>query len=241
MTRYLVAAALAIAAGPALAQDGGWSFKITPYLFTPKSEIGVVTPRGPVSAELKFSDALESLEFAFMGAVEANKGKWSIVTDLMYTDLGASQSYAPGGLFGGVNISSKITALTAIGTYRVFDDGASSAELGGGLRAWWFESSTELTAGTLPAESFVIKDDWVDPILVLRARTDFSDKMFGSLYLDAGGFGIGSDQTYQAILGVGYELNENWTLLGGLRYIDVNRDETDFTQTGLSIGASYRF
>ena len=37
-----------------------------------------MTPRGQVSGELKFSDAISKLDFAFMGAVEANKDKWSI-------------------------------------------------------------------------------------------------------------------------------------------------------------------
>jgi opacity protein-like surface antigen len=65
--------------------------------------------------------------------------------------------------------------------------------------------------------------------------------MFGSLYLDAGGFGVGSDETYQAILGVGYHLNDKWTLVSGLRYIDFTRNGNKFSQTGLSLGASYQF
>lgn len=241
MKRYLVAAALVMAAGPALAEGSGWSFKITPYLFTPKTEIGVMTPRGPVTGELKFSDALSNLDFAFMGTVEANKGKWSIVNDLMYTDLSAGQAFEPGGLFSGVNVGSKIAAVSSVATYRLVDTGHSSFELGAGVRAWWFESTNELLAGTLPAESSITKDNWVDPILVLRGSVDLSDKMFASLYLDGGGFGVGSDQTYQAIVGLGYKLNEKWTLVGGLRYIDFNREDIDFTQTGLSIGASIRF
>lgn len=241
MMRYLVAAALVIAAGPALAEDGGWSFKITPYLFTPKSEIGVMTPRGPVSGELKFSDAISKLDFAFMGAVEANKGKWSIVSDLMYTNLSVTESFAPGGLFSGVNIDSKITALSAVGTYRVVDTGHSSLEVGAGMRAWWFDTNAKFSAGSLPSEQSSTNENWVDPIIVIRGRVDFNEKMFGSLYLDGGGFGVGSDQTYQAILGLGYNLNEKWTLVGGLRYIDFSRNDTDFSQTGLSLGASYRF
>lgn len=239
--RYLAAAALAIAVSPALAEDSGWSFKITPYLFTPKSEISVMTPRGQVSGELKFSDAISKLDFAFMGAVEANKDKWSIVADLMYTNLSAGGSFAPGGLFSGVNIGSKITTVSTIATYRVVETGDSSFEVGAGLRAWWFESTADLLAGLLPAEQSVSKDDWVDPIIVLRGRVKLNEKMFGSLYLDGGGFGVGSDQTYQAIVGLGYNLNEKWALVGGLRYIDFSRDNTDFSQTGLSIGASYQF
>jgi opacity protein-like surface antigen len=241
MMRHLLAAALAMAVGPAFAEGGGWSFKVTPYLFTPKSEVTVVTPRGSVSTELKFSDAIESLDFAFMGALEANKGRWSLVTDFMYTKLTSGVSFAPGGLFSGANVGSKITTLSAIALYQVSDTGHSSLEVGAGVRAWWFETSTEFTAGTLPGEYFVSTEQWADPILVLRGRIDFNEKMFGSLYLDAGGFGVGSDETYQAILGVGYHLNDKWTLVSGLRYIDFTRNGNKFSQTGLSLGASYQF
>ncbi|WP_282022447.1 hypothetical protein [Ruegeria faecimaris] len=34
-----------------------------------------------------FGDALENLDFAYMGAFAASNGKWSFLTDYMYTDL----------------------------------------------------------------------------------------------------------------------------------------------------------
>jgi hypothetical protein len=41
-----------------------------------------------LNAEIGPNDYLENLEFAVMVAGEARKGNWSVVTDLIYMDLG---------------------------------------------------------------------------------------------------------------------------------------------------------
>jgi opacity protein-like surface antigen len=242
--RYLIAAALVLSAGQAFAQDDAWNFKITPYLWLPDSAIDVATPRGTVSAELSIGDALKDLKFAFMGAIEANHGKWTIASDLLYFNLAATEPTPFGRLFDEATVSSKITAVTALATYRVHEQSNMSVELGAGLRAWWL-SSEVLFSGGRPEESYSSSDNWVDPIIALRGRVDFDEKWFGTFYLDGGGFGVGSESTYQAMAGVGYNLSEKWALLGGWRYLDFTREkdgkELDFSQSGIVLGASYKF
>jgi opacity protein-like surface antigen len=243
--RYLIAAAAMLSASQALAQDNGWNFRIAPYLWLPDTTIGVTTPRGSVSAELPIDKALENLKFAFMGTFEANRGKWTIATDLVYFNLAATKSTPFGGLFDHATVSSQITAVTALAMYRVHETSNTSVELGAGLRAWSLSTETVLSGGALPTETSTADDDWIDPVIALRGKVDFNEKWFGTLYLDGGGFGSGSDGSYQAIATVGYNVNDKWALIGGWRYLDftrkINGNDLDFQQSGLVLGASYSF
>ena len=53
-------------------------------------------------------------------------------------------------------------------------------------------------------------------------------KWSATLYGDVGGFGIGSDITWQAIPVVNYQLNHKMTLGAGWRVFKVHYDKGDF-------------
>lgn len=67
--------------GPAHAEDAGWQFTATGYAWLPASRATVDTPRGSLSGELGVGDALEALDFAAMGSLEARRGKLGLVAD----------------------------------------------------------------------------------------------------------------------------------------------------------------
>ena len=78
MKTAIATAACVLLATAASAQDTDWQYSLTTYLWTTKTGVSAETPTGEtVDAELSFSDALKDLEFAFMGAFEARKGKLS--------------------------------------------------------------------------------------------------------------------------------------------------------------------
>ena len=247
--RSKIAALIALAAGPAFAQDigqdTGWSYKTTAFLWLPDTRIGIDTSFGEVNGELEIGDAIKALDFAFMGSFEANRGKWSLIGDLVYFDLSAADPTPLGALFDSADVATQITALTAIAAYRVYETDKFALDLGGGFRAMSANTDVSLITAGLPPSTSSASDEWVDPIIAMRGRYDFSQKWFGSFYLDGGGFGVGSEQTYQAAVGVGYNLNDQWSLLGGWRYLDFERENNghtlDFRQSGILLGASYRF
>lgn len=236
---------LALMTGPAAAQSGEWQYDATMFLWLPTTKVGVDTPRGTVSGELSVSDALDALDFAFMGTFEARRDKLSFITDLVYTDLTADQNTPFGGLFTQAAVANHLTFLTALGAYRVHEDSKFAVDVGGGLRAYWTDVTVTLTGGLLPTERHSTSDSWVDPIVAVRARARLSDKWFTTLYLDGGGFGVGSEQTYQAAALLGYEASERWSLVGGWRYLDFKRKNNgrtlDFQQSGIVMGATYHF
>ncbi len=94
-TAVLVACALAVFGSPVLAQEEAegprdeWQFAGAIYLWG--SDIGGQTIQGS-EIEVGFSDLLDNLELAFMGAFVARKNNWSLLTDLIYMDLSANES-----------------------------------------------------------------------------------------------------------------------------------------------------
>lgn len=243
--RSMIAVLIALAAGPVFAEDTGWSYRATGYLWLPDTRIGVDTPFGEVNGTLEIGDALEALDFAFMGSFEADRGKWSLIGDLVYFNLTASEQTPIGALFDSADVATRITALTGLAAYRVYEDDRFSLDMGGGFRAMWLDADVSLFAAGRPTRTSSTSDEWVDPILALRGRYDFNEKWFGSFYLDGGGFGVGSEHTFQAALGVGYNLNDKWSLSSGWRYLEFKRDKAgkslDFEQSGILLGATYRF
>ncbi len=248
VTRSLSAAAgcalvLAASAAPALAQDGPWSFDLSANLWFNDTQVATDTPFGPVEAELSFSDAIQDLDFAFMGTAEARNGPWSAIGDLLYYRITASGPSPQGVLFTGASVRSEMTVVSGYGTYRVYETPTAAFDVGLGARAFWTSLDTTLSGGTAPTEVVSQDKNWVDPLVAARVRFAFNDNWFGTLMADAGG--TGDTETWQALATVGYSLNENWAFQGGYRYMKAEWD-TDLGQSSLEfsgpiVGVTYRF
>ncbi|WP_170382001.1 outer membrane protein [Ruegeria atlantica] len=239
----LAAAISAFAATTTAAQESGWSYEATIYLFMPETETRLETPSGTLDGTLSFSDALENLDFAFMGALAATNGQWSVLADYNYTNLSFGNT-APGPLGGDLETSVKTQFLTALLGYRVHNDPSVKVDLAGGFR--WYSTDTEftLTPDGLPSRKSDADASWVDPVLGVRARFTLSDTWTSTAYVDYGGFRSGS-QTWSVLLTADYAINDRWVLRGGYRYIsfehEIDGNDYDFDQSGPLIGATYRF
>jgi opacity protein-like surface antigen len=244
MKTAIAAATCLLLTTAASAQDMDWKFSLTTYLWTTKTGVSAQTPTGEtVDAELSFSDALKDLEFAFMGTFEARKGKLSLFTDGMYFRLSPTNS-TPGPLVDEVAVKTQMTVISSYAAYRVYDDPTVAVDLAGGFR--WANMDTDVTTrgGTLPNQAFTVGDDWIDPVVGVRVSTQLSEQVSAALFVDYGGFSSDST-TWQTALSVGYALNDRWTLRGGYRYMEFDReiDGRDFSldQSGLLLGATYNF
>jgi opacity protein-like surface antigen len=233
-----------LTASAATAEDMDWKFALTAYLWTTKTGVTAETPAGEtVEAELSFSDALKDLDFAFMGAFEARKGKFSLFTDGMYFKLSPTNS-TPGPVVDDVTVRTQMTVISSYAAYRVHDDPSLAVDLAGGFR--WASLDTDVTTrgGIIPDQAFNNSDDWIDPVIGIRLTTQLSDKVSATLFADYGGFS-GDSSTWQTALSVGYALNDRWALRGGYRYMEFDReiDGRDFSmdQSGLLLGATYSF
>lgn len=87
--------------------------------------------------------------------------------------------------------------------------------------------------------------NWLDPIVGLRARLNLSDSFFLKLYGDVGGFGAGSDLTWQYYAGLCWQASKNGVLELGWRqnYNDYSNGNFLYkvNMYGPYIAYSYRF
>ncbi len=78
---------------------------------------------------------------------------------------------------------------------------------------------------------------------MVRLRQQFTEKFYGVLIGDIGGFGASSDLTWQAMAAAGYSLTDWCSLLAGYRALgyDYDKDEfsLDVTEHGIVIGLQF--
>ncbi|ABG29852.1 hypothetical protein CEP88_10960 [Roseobacter denitrificans] len=232
-----LAGLLALSAGPVVAQGGAWTYEGSFYLFAAETTLNV----GGIEGELSFSDALDNLEFAGMGAFTASNGQWTFIADLMYFNLGFENS-TPGDAFSRLDTSSKTTVFNALALYKMRDASSYSFHLGGGFRYFNTDTTLRLRPGTQPGTTVGDDNSWTDPIVAAMGRFELSDTWSTTISADYGNF-VNDRETYQFTVTFDYEFAENWTARAGYRYLNVDNDDDDFRleQSGPVLGVSYRF
>lgn len=146
-------------------------------------------------------------------------GTWGILLDFLYLSVGSAGTAAPG-----IPVSSEIDLLAVdlAVSYRVVEQGLHE-ELHGALDAYLGARIVSLdlsaAAGTGAADG---GDEWVDPILGAELRLVEREKWELTVRGDVGGFGIGSDLTWSALLAMRYRFTPNFSLALGYRWLDID-------------------
>jgi opacity protein-like surface antigen len=87
--------------------------------------------------------------------------------------------------------------------------------------------------------------DWVDPFVGLRLTGKVSDRVFAMLYGDVGGFGVGSELTWQAFAGMGWKWTDTTTLEAGYRYLYIDYEDggldMELDLAGFVMGVGFQF
>lgn len=247
MCKFAAVLALCGATAPASAQETGWSYDLSSYMWFPDTVTKVDTPYGTAESKLDVGDALKALDFGVMLSGTARRGRWAFTGDLVHLDLTADARTPLGVFYSGVRTATKLTALSGYAFYQVTDSPATTLELGGGVRAIRSTLDLSFGAAALPATSDRISDRWADALVAVRVRHQFNAQWTTALAIDYGGFGIGdsSDRTWQVVATVCYACNETWSMSGGYRHLFVDRtnDGTDYSleMSGPFLGVTYRF
>ena len=231
--------------------DDDLSYSITPYLWATRMKGDVKAGRLPeTSMDMKFSDILDVLDFGFMTAVEIRKGRLGFLFDGMYMNV--SDSADVRGADGAASVSAeaevKQTMLAFAAAWRVLEERVT-VDVVGGLRYNKIDVDVDIDAGGFGGPSGSVgrsgDKDWVDPYLGLRLIVPVAGGLSLVGYIDAGGFGVGSDFTWQGLAGLEYALSESFIASFGYRYLKVDYDKDGFSydmaNDGLYAGMTMAF
>src|SRR5438309_7086115 len=126
--------------------DGTWRFAASLYLYAPSIDGNMAFPTrgGSGSISVNTDSVFDSLNGAFMGALEANNGRWGVFTDLVYVDVSGSKSgtrdfqignsSAPSSVTADLDLKLKGSAWTIAGEYRVAASPALTMDVLAGAR-----------------------------------------------------------------------------------------------------------
>lgn len=261
LARALVAGMLALVHGTAAiaqsttTQAGGWQYEFTPYLWAAGMKGDTQTGTLPkVSVDAGFDDILDVLDFGVMGAFEARKGRWGMLFDAVYmklSDAATASRTGPGPigatLTANANVEMKQTVLAGAAAYRAVE-GGSPVDLIGGLRYNRIEVNADINASLFALTGTVArsgKEDWFDPYVGVRIQHPVGDRWKLVGYADIGGFGVGSDVTWQVMAGASYDFSKTVAGKFGYRayYADYDKNGFlyDIRNEGLYVGIGIRF
>lgn len=232
-----------------------WQFEISPYLFAAglNGTLGVSRVQGGVDAD--FGDLLENLEMGGMLMLEVRKGRWAFLLDSIYMRLGGQRTESWQGPGGIGSLTGTLEATTSLQVYqpslgyRVMDNRTKVDVLGAG-RYTQLDADLNLvttTGGLLPGGTRQVsgKEGWWDPVVGARAIVPFAKKWAFTGYADVGGFGVGSDLTYQLLAGVKWQFSKVVSLKLDYRYLyqDYEKDNVvwDMAAHGPALGFGFGF
>ena len=283
--KYLAAAGLCAlaAATPARAQIAsvppnletpGWSFAVTPYAWLPTiwSQMTAGGPRGGTvntSVQAGIGDYISAINFAAMVGGAARYDRFSVMTDLVYTNLSlttttshlSSVNPGPGPIYipredqlgTGTRLAMAVWSLA--GGYTLLQGDWGNLDAVAGMRMLSVDSTTnyylnrdiiapDRTIALSRGGSLNVGKTYFNAIGGVTGRINIPDsEIFLPFYADAGGGGV--PLTWQAYAGIGYNAASWADVSVGYRYLAFENNNSigvhNMSMGGVIFVANFRF
>ena len=210
----LVVAGSAIPAAAQSAPDK-WNVFVAPYLMGAAMS-GATTVRGvDVDVDASASDIFSNLQFGAMGIVVARKDRWGFGSDLIWMALGTTVR--------DTNVDFNQGAFAFYGLRQL----SPAADLTFGLRVNTLQGELTFKGPDMTRSQ---DKTWVDPIAGVTLRSPADRRTQFRLYTEIGGFGAGSDLTWQVFPTVSFRLTDRASLEFGYRWLDLDYATGEGTQ-----------
>lgn len=232
-----------LAAAPAAAED--WEIVVNPYFMIPTSDGRFGVGMLETGINTSPADLFDNLNWGFMGAIEVGNGNWAFALDVNYLNVDLTDD---------ARRQVSVNGHQAAYTFMVMKRIDPKAEIYAGLKLSDFGLRLECTAVCpVPlangARNISRNRSWLEPVVGLRVRHEFSKHWELVVAGDIGGFAIGSDFSANAWPQIGYRLGDRMSALVGYRLIYVQYDEGedaerflyDVVTHGPTIGLEFRF
>ena len=241
------------------ASDGDkWDFRLTPYMWA--IEVNSKVTIGGYTADVNtyFPDIWRNLDGALLLNFEGQKGKWGFFIDPIYMklrgdgDLTLVRSGNPSPPTRDLTLTLELSLVEFGGFYQLlkcpldWKQGKGrniTLDVLAGGRFWYLHADLDTTSPINPTRY----NNWVDPIVGVRSKMDLTDKLSLSVEGDVGGFGVGSDFTWNAQGSFGYQFTPGFSAFVGYRalYVDykagTSRARYEETIQGPTGGITFKF
>jgi hypothetical protein len=241
-----------------------WQFGVSIYGWFPNiSGQTAFTHSGSSNEfEIDIDNILDNLEFTLMGTFDVRRGRWGLLTDVIYMDVGGSgtgtreatigRRALPVNATANVDLDLKSWIWTLGGYFRALDRSGMTLDVVAGARYLDVEQRVNWNVtgnvGSIPVPDRVGAataglTNW-DAVIGARGRFAFGahKAWFVPYYFDVGAGD--SDFTWQGIAGLGYafhwgEIEAVWRYL----YYDLpsGKSIADMSFSGPAIGATFRW
>ncbi|WP_419175386.1 hypothetical protein [Desulfosediminicola sp.] len=249
MTRIPVAIALLFLVMPTLCHAGSpdeWQFEVSPYLWAVGKDgrTGVKNVRDTgvdliADVDLSFSDILENLDMALLVNGQAQKGPWGIRMDFVHMTVSTGTTVNAARAELEVSETAWTTALFyKPERWKYFDVFA-------GFRLIDANTEIDIIGAMGRSAGTDIGDTWVDPIVGVNFQYPLNEKWGMILRADMGGFGVGSDFTWQGTAAIRYRVSDLIILDLAYRYFEADYEEDgyvyDLSTEGPLLGVTFAF
>ena len=238
------------------APEDGWKFNIIPFMWATSINSTVTVGGYDADTTTSFSDIWNHLNGAMMIHMEAQKGNLGFFLEPMYSRIRVDSTFVRQ---RDPNLPAIPRDLTLTYTQWVVEGGAfyqagkwrtgeskdewATFDILAGARYWSVKTDLDTSTIINPGRS----SSWFDPIVGVRFTADLSKKVLVNLRGDIGGFGVGSDFSWNALALFGYRFNEHITGLIGYRALYVNyksgtnKERFEETFYGPVLGVAFSF
>jgi len=194
------------AAAPHAARADQWQLSFAPYVWAPSTNGDATIFGQPTDLDASLIDSLKdltSLKGAFQGRVTADRGVFGAYLDINYADVGLESELAPGLT---ADIDFRLTMVEAVMMHtlidRPFGDASGLKTLrvrgGGGMRYYSYRLDQSVPDDPTGLAEMSGSKTWIDPLISVEAAVMRQDRGDGFiLRADVGGFGAGSELTWQ--------------------------------------------
>jgi len=211
--------------------ESKWEFTIIPYFWMAGIEGDVGVKGITTHVSVPFSDILKNLDYGGEVHVEAWKDRWGIFLDATYLKLSVDDD-GVSRLLGPVSVDVdmgewlvEFGGLYRLGKWSLGKDERRSLSLEalGGGRYWDLNVKVDAVAPLLGLGTDVDKSkNWIDPFIGARLRADLTEKLSLAVRGDIGGFGVGSQFTWNASAIFGYHFSPTISAWLGYRALGVD-------------------
>jgi hypothetical protein len=257
--------ALAVCTRPASAADldgtlpvvsqpaSGWKNSLATYAWLPWISGDLNVRNLSFDVDVAPDDILRSLDWStlpvWMSYAELRNGSLTFFNDIVWTALEDGQGFDRKVISGDVQVDYTQLTVELGAAYAVWSQGGATVDVLAGGRYWRQNTDVYLNvagAFSLDASATI---DWVDPFIGARLIQPVAPGQSILLRGDVGGFGAGSDFSWQALATYNMELCETGgTVIDGYfgyRALAVDYSESsyelDIVQHGPVMGLTMKF